>query len=54
MHEWVQRAFLNDSVSLSAVAYNYGWSDKQVIKVSVIQDLPVGLTRNAAEHLSMV
>ena len=50
MHEiGFKGAFLNDSLSLSAVAYNYGWSDKQVIKVSVIQDLPVGLTRNAAE-----
>ena len=42
-------SFLNNSLSLSAVAYAYEWSDKQVIKVSVIQGLPVGLTRNAAE-----
>ncbi len=50
MHEiGYKGSFLNDSISLSAVAYNYDWSDKQVIKVSVIQGLPVGLTRNAAE-----
>ena len=42
-------SFLNNSLSLSAVAYAYEWSDKQVIKVSVINGLPVGLTRNAAE-----
>lgn len=50
MHEiGYKGTFLNDSLSLSAVAYGYDWSDKQVIKVSVIQGLPVGLTRNAAE-----
>ena len=50
MHEvGYKGSFLNDSLSLSAVAYAYDWSDKQVIKVSVIQGLPVGLTRNAAE-----
>ena len=50
MHEvGFKGSFLDDSLSLSAVAYNYAWSDKQVIKVSVIQGLPVGLTRNAAE-----
>ncbi len=49
MHEiGYKGSFLNDSLSLSAVAYGYDWSDKQVIKVSVIQGLPVGLTRNAA------
>jgi outer membrane receptor protein involved in Fe transport len=49
MHEiGYKGSFLNDSLSLSAVAYAYDWSDKQVIKVSVIQGLPVGLTRNAA------
>ena len=40
-------SFLNDSLSVSAVAYAYDWTDKQVIKVSVVQGLPVGLTRNA-------
>ena len=30
-------SFLNNSLSLSAVAYAYEWSDKQVIKVSVIR-----------------
>ena len=50
MHEiGYKGSFLNDSLSLSAVGYTYDWSDKQVIKVSVINGLPVGLTRNAAE-----
>ena len=29
--------FLNDSLSLSAVAYSYDWTNKQVIKVAVVQ-----------------
>tara|TARA_B100001559_G_scaffold300398_1_gene286483 strand:+ start:458 stop:3343 length:2886 start_codon:yes stop_codon:yes gene_type:complete len=41
--------FLNDSLSLSAVAYSYDWTNKQVIKVAVVQGLPLGLTRNAGE-----
>ena len=50
MHEiGYKGTFLNNSLSLSAVAYNYGWSDKQVIKVSTDQGFPVALTRNAAE-----
>ena len=54
MHEiGFKGAFLNDSLSLSAVL-PLGWSDKQVIKVSVIQDLPVGLTEMLQKHLSMV
>ena len=40
-------SFLNDSLSVSAVAYAYDWTDKQVIKVSVVQGLPVGITQNA-------
>ncbi len=42
-------SFLNDSLSLSAVAYTYEWTNKQVIKVAVVQGLPLGLTRNAGE-----
>mgnify|MGYP005723773989 FL=1 len=42
-------SFLNDSLSLSAVAYTYDWTNKQVIKVAVVQGLPLGLTRNAGE-----
>ena len=40
-------SFLDDSLSVSAVAYTYDWTDKQVIKVSVVQGLPVGITQNA-------
>ena len=40
-------AFLNNSLNLSAVAYTYDWTDKQLIKVAVVQGLPLGLTRNA-------
>ena len=42
-------SFLKDSLSLSAVAYTYDWTNKQVIKVAVVQGLPLGLTRNAGE-----
>ena len=42
-------SFLNDSLNLSAVAYTYDWTNKQVIKVAVVQGLPLGLTRNAGE-----
>ncbi len=42
-------SFLNGSLNLSAVAYNYDWTDKQTIKVSVVNGLPIGLTRNAGE-----
>ncbi|GIS23263.1 MAG: hypothetical protein CM15mP123_11650 [Gammaproteobacteria bacterium] len=42
-------SFLNDSLNLSAVGYTYDWTNKQVIKVAVIQGLPLGLTRNAGE-----
>ncbi len=40
-------SFLNDSLRLSATAYTYDWTNKQLIKVSVVQGLPIGLTRNA-------
>ena len=50
MHEiGYKGSFLNDSLSLSAVAYTYDWTNKQVIKVAVVQGLPLGLTRNAGE-----
>lgn len=42
-------SFLNDSLNLSAVGYTYDWTNKQVIKVAVVQGLPLGLTRNAGE-----
>ena len=42
-------SFLNGSLNLSTVAYSYDWTNKQVIKVAVIQGLPLGLTRNAGE-----
>ena len=38
---------MNNSLNLSAVAYTYDWTDKQLIKVAVVQGLPLGLTRNA-------
>ena len=40
-------SFLNDSLRLSATGYTYDWTNKQVIKVSVVQGLPIGITRNA-------
>ena len=40
-------SFLNDSLRLSATGYTYDWTNKQLIKVSVVQGLPIGLTRNA-------
>ncbi len=40
-------SFLNDSLRLSASGYTYDWTNKQVIKVSVVNGLPIGLTRNA-------
>ena len=42
-------SFLNGSLNLSTVAYSYDWTNKQVIKVAVVQGLPLGLTRNAGE-----
>ena len=40
-------AFLNDSLRLSAAAYTYDWTDKQLIKVKVVQGLPLGIKQNA-------
>ena len=40
-------SFLNDSLRLSAAAYTYDWTDKQLIKVKVVQGLPLGIKQNA-------
>ena len=32
-------SFLNDSLRLSATGYTYDWTNKQLIKVSVVQGL---------------
>ena len=39
--------FLDDSLRLSAAAYTYDWTDKQLIKVKVVQGLPLGIKQNA-------
>ena len=40
-------SFLDDSLRLSAAAYTYDWTDKQLIKVKVVQGLPLGIKQNA-------
>ena len=40
-------SFLNESLRLSAAAYTYDWTDKQLIKVKVVQGLPLGIKQNA-------
>ena len=40
-------SFLNDSLRFSAAAYTYDWTDKQLIKVKVVQGLPLGIKQNA-------
>jgi len=40
-------SFLADSLRLSAAAYTYDWTDKQLIKVKVVQGLPLGIKQNA-------
>ena len=40
-------SFLGDSLRLSAAAYTYDWTDKQLIKVKVVQGLPLGIKQNA-------
>jgi outer membrane receptor protein involved in Fe transport len=40
-------SFLNESLRLSAAAYTYDWTDKQLIKVSVVNGLPLGIKQNA-------
>jgi len=40
-------SFLDDSLRLSAAAYTYDWTDKQLIKVSVVNGLPLGIKQNA-------
>ena len=46
--------FLNDSLRLSAAAYTYDWTDKQLIKVAVVQGLPLGIKQEMqVNQLSM-
>ena len=40
-------SFLADSLRLSAAAYTYDWTDKQLIKVKVVKGLPLGIKQNA-------
>ena len=40
-------SFLADSLRLSAAAYTYDWTDKQLIKVKVVNGLPLGIKQNA-------
>ena len=40
-------SFINDTLRLSAAAYTYDWTDKQLIKVKVVQGLPLGIKQNA-------
>ena len=40
-------SFLNNSLRLSLAAYSYDWKDKQLIKVKVVNGLPLGIKQNA-------